>query len=214
MTAPSVRFSPPLQALTGAVLLLALTGMGSVAVAHNVVEDRIPVPESTITNSPVDISISTDDLFLDVGANQGGFAIVMRDDAGLYYGDGCVELSERQMTARVAVGEPGTYSVVYQFVSADGHSLSESYTVEFQPTADHTPSPGRPDTPVCGVGDVAPETPSASPAPADTMRPESTADTATPVALIPAWAWLGGPLVLVAAGALWWVRSRRHGDDS
>ena len=88
MPADSVRFSPALSALTGVVLLVALTGMGSVALAHNVVEDRIPVPESTITDSPVDVSLSTDDFFLEVGGNQRGFAIVMVDSDGLFYGDG------------------------------------------------------------------------------------------------------------------------------
>lgn len=213
MPADSARFSPALSALTGVVLLVALTGMGSVALAHNVVEDRIPVPESTITDSPVDISLSTDDFFLDVGGNQRGFAIVMVDSDGLFYGDGCVELVERHMKASVALGKPGTYSVVYQFVSADGHSLSESYTVEFEPAADHTPSPGNPLAPVCGVDYVAPEVLTEIPTPSDDVAPASVPHDSNPMSPIPAWAWVA-PLVLGASGALWWFRSRKkRGGD-
>lgn len=214
MSPVSYRFSPPLRVLTGAVLLVTLTGLSSVALAHNVVEDRIPVPESTITDSPVEISISVDDVFLDVGDHTRGFSIVLIDDAGLYYGDGCVELVERRMSAQVNLGQPGTYSVVYQFVSADGHSLSESYFVEFEPTADHTPSPGKPGAPACGGENTTPETLSGTPPLAGDDAPETSSGNPTRASPIPLWAWLGGPIVLLSAGALWWIRARSKRDGS
>lgn len=203
------RISPTLRISTGALFATVALLVGPAAVAHNVVEDRIPVPESIITDSPVEVSIATDDIFLDLGENQGGFAIVMMDEAGLYYGDGCVELQERRMTASIPLGGAGTYTVVYQFVSADGHSLSESYTVEFQPTEDHVETPGIPTAPVCGVEFQAPEEPPVEVSPPAELAPLEEVSSNTPTAAIPVWAWLAGPLVLVLGGGLWWLARRR-----
>ena len=208
------RTSQTFRILTGALFALAALLAGPPALAHNVVEDRIPVPESTITDSPVEVSIATDDIFLDLGENQGGFAIVMMDEAGLYYGDGCVKLQERQMTASIALGSAGTYTVVYQFVSADGHSLSESYTVEFQPTEDHVETAGVPNPPVCGVEYQAPEEPPVATSPPSEIAPVDEVSSTTPRAAIPVWAWLGGPLVLTLAGGLWWLARRKTSADS
>jgi copper resistance protein C len=138
----------------------------------------------------------------------------MMDEAGLYYGDGCVELRERQMTARIALGGAGTYTVVYQFVSADGHSLSESYTVEFQPTDDHVETPGMPNRPLCGVDYQTPEEPPMAVAPPAELAPLEAISSKGPTAAIPVWAWLGGPLVLILAGGLWWLARRKTSAGS
>ena len=133
------------------VLGLGLLFFASPAQAHNAVEQRIPAPGSTITQSPVAISISTDGNLLDLGGNSRGFGIALMDESGLYYGDGCVSVSEHAIQASVTFGEPGTYSIVYQFVSADGHSLSDSYEVTFAPVSDHTPAQGFSTPPECGL---------------------------------------------------------------
>ena len=146
-----------IRGVVGGCLALGLIGMTSPALAHNVVEDRIPLPDSVITTSPVEISIATNDMFLDLGGEAGGFGLVMMDDNGLYYGDGCVLLNERRMEALVDLGHSGMYSIVYQFVSADGHLVSESYDVDFQPDNSHVPAQGYPDAPECGVDREAPE---------------------------------------------------------
>ena len=146
-----------IRGLVGGCFALGLIGMTSPALAHNVVEDRIPSPDSIITISPVEISIATNDMFLDLGGEAGGFGLVMVDDNGLYYGDGCVLLNERRMGALVDLGPAGRYSIVYQFVSADGHLVSESYHVDFQPDNSHIPAQGYPDAPECGVDREAPE---------------------------------------------------------
>jgi methionine-rich copper-binding protein CopC len=204
------RSTPPsLNVFAGSLFLVGFLAAGSAALAHNVVEERIPIPETTVTESPVEVSISTDDLFLDVGDNRGAFAIVMQDEAGLYYGDGCVELAERQMTASINLGDPGLYVVIYQFVSADGHALSESYSVYFEPEATHQPTQGIPVPPVCGV-DYQP-TEELLPVEPDTAEPAIPQVTTEPprTASIPVWAWLGGPLVLAGVAGLWWFRNRK-----
>jgi len=133
------------------VLALGLLLVASPAQAHNAVDWRTPAPGTTLTESPVAISISTDGDLLDLGGNSRGFGIALMDESGLYYGDGCVSVSEHAIQASVTFGEPGTYSIVYQFVSADGHSLSDSYEVTFAPVSNHTPAQGFSTPPECGL---------------------------------------------------------------
>lgn len=141
------RGSRWILALVAGVMSL---GVASPALAHNVVEDRDPAADSVVSTSPVTVSISTNDVFLDTGDATRGFAIVAQDDAGFYYGDGCVIINERTMSATIDLGGPGTYTVLYQFVSADGHTLQDSYTFDFAPGAQHRPAVGLAAPPVCG----------------------------------------------------------------
>jgi methionine-rich copper-binding protein CopC len=118
---------------------------------HNVVLETSPEAGSTISDSPVDIRIVTNDKLLDLGGTGSGFAIVVKDVNGLHYGDGCVTVGEADMTATVALGAAGDYTVTFQFVSADGHSLSDSFGFSFAPGSSHSPARGFFDPPVCGV---------------------------------------------------------------
>lgn len=139
-----------------AALTVVLLSVAGPAQAHNVVDSRSPAPDSIVTQSPVEVSIATDDDFLDLGGKSRGFAIAVTDSAGLYFGNGCVDISERRMHSLVDLGEPGVYTITYQFVSADGHSVSESYGVTFSPENDHSVAVGTPSAPVCGVQNATP----------------------------------------------------------
>ena len=194
-------------ALLGALLLGA-----SPAMAHNVVEDRTPAPGSTETESPVDISLSTNDIFLDLGGDASGFGVVIRDSAGLYYGDGCVSVNERTMSASAELGAAGTYEITYQFVSADGHSLSESYEFDFAPASSHTPALGF-DTPAeCGVPR---DTPLAEAETVVTSTPIATEDIVTddaprdPILIV---GFLSIVSIAVVVWIVWRVRQKRNGD--
>jgi methionine-rich copper-binding protein CopC len=121
------------------------------ALGHNVVQETTPEPGSTVTDSPVDIRIVTNDQLLDLGGTGSGFAIVVRNAEGLYYGDGCVTIGETDISSTADLGGAGDYTVTYQFVSADGHSLSDSFSFSFAPDSSHSPARGFPDPPVCGV---------------------------------------------------------------
>ncbi len=155
--------------LCGTLLGVLLLG-ASPAYAHNVVEDLSPAPGSIVTESPVAISLTSDDVFLDLGGEARGFGVVVRDSAGLYYGNGCVDVGERTLTASAELGGSGTYEITYQFVSADGHSLSESYEFVFEPGPEHTAATGYDSPAECGVPrdpTVAESVPVAEPTPAD-----------------------------------------------
>lgn len=181
-----------------ALIVAALSlGFPVAALAHNVVEDRDPSAGSLVTVSPLTVSISTNDNFLDTGDATRGFAVVARDSAGLYYGDGCVTITERTMSATIALGGAGTYTVLYQFVSADGHTLQENYDFVFEPAPDHVPAMGLSGPPVCGESteelpdpEMSPEVIAPAPADATAVTPDG------PASLLPAV--VGGIVVAIA----------------
>ena len=208
LTSSALRRLP----LMGVALLGALLFGASPAVAHNVVEDRTPAPGSTVTESPVDISLTTNDIFLDLGGDASGFGVVIRDSAGLYFGDGCVSVTERTMSTSAGLGAAGTYEITYQFVSADGHSLSESYEFDFAPNASHTPALGY-DTPAqCGVPR---NTPAAEADTSVTSTPIASEDIVTeeaprdPILIV---GFLSIVSIAVVVWIIWRVRQKHNGD--
>ena len=200
----SASSHPPLLAHTVGALVLAGVFLGGPASAHNSVEDRTPEPGAVVTSSPVAVSIATNDEFLDLSGEGRGFAIVGIDASGMFYGDGCVDIVEQRMVAELPLGQAGTYTIAYQFISADGHSLSDSYTIEFAPGPDHSAAEGRAEAPVCGA--TAP--PVAQPVPAleaaDVPRQEPVA-TVSPAVI----AGILGAVVLTA-GLLVVARTRKR----
>jgi copper resistance protein C len=200
--------------LSWSLAVTVLVSLSTPAFAHNVVEELTPAPGAVVSQSPLAISVSTDAMLLDLGGDAAGFGIVIRDASGLYYGDGCVIVSERTMSARADLGEAGTYSIVYQFVSADGHSLSETYDVTFSPTGYHTPAAGF-DTPAqCGV----PSDQSAEPAETGMEAVAISGEAETPASSEPARdpLLIIGFLSLVSVAVVVWIvwRVRQKRDSS
>ena len=186
--------------LLSAVLLACSWFLAPPARAHNAVIESVPAPDSVVEQSPLTIRITTNDQLLDLGGVGGGFGIAVQDAAGLYYGDGCVEIGTYSLSATVALGEAGVYSVIYRYVSADGHSLSDQYSFTFSPGPDHQPTGGVPNFPACGEvsepsepeGSKAPSPETAEGPPAEPHSPPSQA--ANP--------WLVGSGFVVAGLAL------------
>lgn len=136
-----------------------LAATGSIAWSHNQVVATTPAANETVSESPLFVSVQTAENLLDLGGNQAGFAIVVTDGEGLFYGDGCVELSDRVLSTTVALGEAGPYEVTYQFVSEDGHTISDRFTFSFEPESTHSPAMGYPQAPVCGEDPQTPAEP-------------------------------------------------------
>ena len=174
-----------------------------------------------MTTSPVEIEIVTTDQLLDLGGNASGFAVTVQDSAGSYFGDGCVRVDGPALYASAELGDAGEYTVTYQYISADGHSLSDAFVFFFEPAADHTPTLGQLSPPICGGSADEPaeapaveaeenelETPSPS-------RVEEESDTDSTAVLRNTMAWsgpiIGAGIVVVAVatmGYLLWERSR------
>jgi copper resistance protein C len=146
-----------LTAMTMAAVAL-MTWSQTSAIGHNVVLETSPEAGSTVSDSPIDIRVVTSDQLLDLAGTGSGFAIVVRDAAGLYYGDGCVTIGDTDMSATVDMGQAGDYTVTFQFVSADGHSLSDSFQFTYDPSSTHVPAVGFEQAPQCGVEPILPTT--------------------------------------------------------
>jgi copper resistance protein C len=191
------------------------------ASGHNAVLETSPEAGSTISTSPVDIRVVTNDTLLDLTGTGSGFAIVVRDAIGLYYGDGCVNIGDTDLSQTAHLGNAGDYTVTFQYVSADGHSLSDSFGFIFAPSPTHVPASGFDEAPKCGVEAIMPttegdETPATDPA----TTPEGVVVDATSEDMLvdqqperwPITTAIAGVLVVLSITLMVWMVRRRNGN--
>jgi methionine-rich copper-binding protein CopC len=199
---------------TTLLLAGALTGVAaSPAAAHNVVVATTPQAGETLTALPDAFSITTSEPMLELAGGQ-GFALQIRDAAGLFYGDGCIEVSGPTLSAEPALGAPGAYEVLWQAVSEDGHTIDGTIPFTWAPEGEVEASPGFAEPPVCGV-DATPvptESQTAAPEPSATAEPAPASGVDLGTVL-----WVGGALLalgVAAAIAIWFAgrRSRTGGE--
>ncbi len=213
------RVRPSLQngALFGAVALGVFAFWpGANAWAHNQIDRTTPAADEVWTTSPVEVEIVTVENVLNLGGSQAGFAVVITDQSGLFYGDGCVEISEKSIRTLASLGEAGVYDVTYQLVSEDGHTISDRFSFSFAPNADHLPAEGYTTAPVCGqppasdldqapLNDSSVQEPmpiSAQPEPAETEEQSAQPGVGTMIA--------GAIGVAAVAGVIGWLLWRNH----
>lgn len=130
--------------VAASVLALALP-----AWAHDVLVDSTPAAGETLTALPDAFSVTMNEDLLDLAGEGSGFGLLVRDSDGLYYGDGCVSVNGATMSADAVIGAPGEYTVVWQVVSGDGHSVSDEFTFTWAPTGDFEPATGSTDAGDC-----------------------------------------------------------------
>lgn len=143
----STRAGMAVAALAAAAVL----GLASPALAHNSVIYTNPAEGAVVTELPESFEIRTSDSLLDLGGDGNGFAFLVQDAAGLYYGDGCTRVSGSSMFTTAAIGEPGDYTITWQLVSADGHTISGSYSFSWAPADEFAASAGSASAPACGA---------------------------------------------------------------
>ncbi|WP_179872203.1 copper resistance CopC family protein [Microcella indica] len=194
------RASAPLAALGLGLALVA--GPALPASAHNSVVSTTPEEGETLTEVPEFFVVTTNEAMLDVGGEGAGFAIQVTDESGLYYGDGCVDVGGPSMSTPAALGEAGDYTMAFQYVSADGHTLSDTLAFRYQPAVDAQASAGSPAPPECGTTSASA---SGGDEPAAAAGDESSA-------VLGAVAAIGGGVVLLAvvAGIAVWLTRRRR----
>ena len=180
--------------LAGLVLLVASLGWSAApAFAHNYVVGTTPAAGSVVTEQPGVVSVTTNDNLLDLSGEGTGSAIQVSGpaDAPRYYGDGCATVSGPTLATEVELGAAGEYTVVWQTVSTDGHSISDTFTFTWQPDATQVLAEGSAAAPECATGGSAD--------PADTDAADT--DAAEPGSGVRGTdlLWIGGALVAVLA---------------
>ncbi len=136
----------------GAVALIALAaalGLAEPASAHNYLVSSTPTANGTLTTLPAQFTVVTSGVLLNINRNGSGFALQVRDAAGLYYGNGCVQVDGAGIRQAAAIGAPGKYTVTWQVISTDGHIVSDTFPFTWSPTGDYPKSVGHAKPPDC-----------------------------------------------------------------
>lgn len=168
----AAHHAPYRLALFGLLVAAAATlGLATPAGAHNYVISTVPKAGSVLTELPKQFSVTTNDTLLNLGGNGHGFALRIRDADGLYYGDGCVKVEGPSISTDAAIGKPGEYTMLWQLISTDGHTISDEIPFTWRPASETTtPSTGAKVPPDChgtqpagsSQATAAPATPKAS----------------------------------------------------
>ncbi|HWH96867.1 MAG TPA: copper resistance protein CopC [Pseudolysinimonas sp.] len=148
----------PLAIFAAALLIGATVLVAAPVSAHSVLVDSTPAEGETLTELPEAFSVTANETLLDLGG-QGVFLLQIRDAAGAYYGDGCVEVVDATMSAPAVIGASGKYTMIWRIVSADGHPVSGEVDFTWQAPEGFEPAEGSADAPRCG----GPEEPETSP---------------------------------------------------
>ncbi|CAN5520386.1 hypothetical protein BH10ACT6_BH10ACT6_01670 [soil metagenome] len=129
-------------ALAGGLAVLATLAVAGPASAHNQIVSSTPNSGQTLTELPSDFRIVTNEALLDIGGQGRGFAFEIRDAAGRFYETGCVTIKDATMSTPAVLGAPGAYTVFYQLVSADAHTVSGEIPFTWAPSGSVTASTG------------------------------------------------------------------------
>jgi methionine-rich copper-binding protein CopC len=201
-------------AVAGAVVL----GTAAPAHAHNYLVSSTPTAGELVTSLPETFSVTTNGPLLDLSGTGAGFAIQVTDAEGSFYGDGCMAVAGATLSSGASLGDPGTYRVVWQVVSEDGHTVSDEYTFEWSPGPGFEPATGQAAPPVCeGAGSESTQMPDdAAPSPADDGADTPATAPDRENANLADVLWIGGAIlaVLVAAAAALIVVARRNRPQS
>lgn len=171
-----------------------ILGQAAPAQAHNYLVSSTPSAGETLTVLPKDFVITTNGILLDIDGKGAGFGLQVTDAAGAYYGDGCVTVDGHSVSTVAGLGSAGAYTVTWQAISTDGHTISDSFGFTWQPPAGFTPSVGSTKVPDCnGTASV-----NERPAPGAGTTGSQTVDTGTLNTVL----WIGGALLAVAAAVI------------
>jgi methionine-rich copper-binding protein CopC len=166
------------------------------AEAHNYLVDSTPVDGSTLTELPEQFSVTTNEPLLDLSGDGAGFAIEVVDAHGMFYGDGCVSITDATLATGAALGAAGDYRMLWQLVSEDGHTVSGEIPFRWDPADTEVASTGVDTAPTCGGEALA--------APGESVAPRvvSLADVL----------WIGGAVlaIILAAAVTFLVLSRQN----
>lgn len=149
----------PGAALVGVAAAALVFAAAAPAAAHNYVVSSTPAEGEVLTELPEAWEVVTNDTLLYAG-NDAVFGVWARDADGLFYGDGCVEVSGTAMSAPPVIGAAGDYTLVYSLISTDGHPLTGEIPFEWAGEADVATGSTEPAR--CGATEPGPDIPASS----------------------------------------------------
>ena len=190
-------------ALATAVVAPAVI-IASPAQAHNFIVSSTPSSGEVLTQLPKEFIITTNGPLFTFQHSTSGFAMEIRDGSGLFYGDGCLTVSGPSMSQTAALGPAGSYTVLWQLVSSDGHTVSGEYPFTWAPQAGQPVSVGSSTPPDCN-GTTTEQAPNPSPTTVTTFSPTGSANLSDVL-------WIGGAIaaVLLAALVTYLILGRRN----
>lgn len=198
-----------------AITLSATLWVATPAMAHNYYIDSTPGINEEITTLPEKFVVTTNDNLLNLEGAVGGFFMKVTGPDGLYYGDGCVTVNGPSVSMPASLGPSGDYTLDWQVVSADGHTISDTIPFTWTPAeGNESTVQGSTTVPDCSPEAVtAPEEPAESSDAVTTPEKsmESTDDAESMNGL-----WIGGAVLAVAIAiltTLMLIRNRNKGDS-
>jgi len=119
------------------VVGLALAALTAIALCHAELVSASPSAGAVLAAPPADVTLVFDGELVPDGS-----AFTVTDATGTIVGAGAIDLTvadRNQLRGPVTIAEPGTYTVAWTAVSADGHAEPGELTFEYA-----APAPGRP----------------------------------------------------------------------
>lgn len=140
--------------------------------AHAAIADTNPQDGATIETLPDAFTVTASEEVLAIDGSASN-AILISDQDGRYYGDGCTTASGSTLSTTATLGDAGLYTMRYGLVSSDGHPIEGVVTFAWQPADDAAAVPGLASPPTCGAA-----APSGTPAPSpsDAASPSASAE--------------------------------------
>ena len=177
-------------ALLGAAL--PLLGPATPAEAHTYLVSSTPAAGATLTALPDVFEVTTNEPLL-TSLGLGGFALDVVDAEGLHYGEGCVTVDGTTMSSAVQLGAPGEYTLIWQVVATDSHTVSEEFTFEWAPEDGSGAASGSATAARCSYASGGEGSESSGPSGSAPARPDPAAPNLTDVF------WIAGEVGGVAA---------------
>ncbi|HVW41605.1 MAG TPA: copper resistance CopC family protein [Amycolatopsis sp.] len=168
--------------LTLALTAVAMLGMATPALAHNVLISTDPGKGASLDAGPAKITLTFDAPVQGGDINQ----ISVLGPGNTQWAEGSVEINSNVISAPVRpLGPAGTYTVGYRILSADGHPVEGDYTFTLTKAGTGTPA-----TASAAVG--------------------AAATSSGGSGGVPIWVWIIGAVVLLALGLTVALRMGRN----
>ncbi|GAA4267269.1 copper resistance CopC family protein [Frondihabitans peucedani] len=130
----------------GALALLPAAG----ASAHDYLVSSNPKADSTQSTALSKVVLTFDDRVLDLSGDGSSNVVEVTGPAGKHFETGCPTIADTDVSVPVDLGDSGRYTVRWQIVSADGHTVSSSIVFRYDRPSSATAASGADARPACG----------------------------------------------------------------